>query len=130
VHDPNSLQELLRSLLPCGHSPSRPRLRHPLHYYTVPWATHLALPRFSRIGKKIRDPIESYSRGVPQTCSVEASLQLVLPQHSLFQAIMTRHGVFHGSVVAMFIIFNFDSLHLFLLDISFLLTCITGIQNS
>jgi hypothetical protein len=44
----NNLQELLKSPLPCGHSPSRPRLRHPLLCYTVPRVIHLSLPRISR----------------------------------------------------------------------------------
>jgi hypothetical protein len=140
VHDPNSLQELSESPLPCGHSPSRPRLRYPLLCYTVLRVIHLSLPRFSRTGRTIhrvhdpnqyftrtikvssslqsltlqaqaqaspsllysssgdpsflakvfshrnnsRDFIEPYSRGIPQTFSVEASLWLVLPQHNIF----------------------------------------------
>ena len=43
----NSLQELLMSPLPCGHSPSRPRLRHPLLCYTIPRVIHLSLSMFS-----------------------------------------------------------------------------------
>jgi hypothetical protein len=64
-------RKLLRSPLPCGHSPSRPKLRHPLHCYTVPRAIHLALPRFSRTG--ILEILLSLT--------VEASLRLALPRH-------------------------------------------------
>jgi len=71
VHYSNSFQKLLRSPLPCGHSPSRPRLRHPLHCYTVPRVIHLALPRFSRTG--ILEILLSLT--------VEASLRLALPRH-------------------------------------------------
>jgi hypothetical protein len=38
----NSLQELSESPLPHGHSPSRPRIGHPLLCYKVPQAIHLA----------------------------------------------------------------------------------------
>jgi hypothetical protein len=72
VHDPNSLQELSWSPLPCGHSPSRPRLRHPLLCYTVPRVIHLALPRFS------------HTERIPETLSsltVEASLRISLARH-------------------------------------------------
>jgi hypothetical protein len=72
VHDPNSLQELLRSPLPSSQSPFRPKLRHPLHCYTVPRVIHLALPRFS------------LTRRIPKTLSsltVEASLGFALPRH-------------------------------------------------
>jgi hypothetical protein len=68
----NSLQEISDSPLPCGHSPSRPRLRHPLLCYTVPCVIHLALPRFSRTG---RIPENSLS------LTVEASLRISLPRH-------------------------------------------------
>ena len=44
--------------------------------------------------ENFRDSIESYSRGVPETCSAEAYLRLVLPQHNNFQAIMAYYGVF------------------------------------
>ena len=80
--------------------------------------------------KNFRDSIKSYSRGVPRTCSAEASLRLVLPQHNFISSDHDSSQGFHGSVVIMFIIFSFDSLHLFPSDMSFLLTCITGIQNS
>jgi hypothetical protein len=72
VHDPNSLQELSWSPLPCGHSPSRPRLRHPLHCYTVPRVIHLSLPRFSRTGR-ISETLSSLT--------VEVSLRLSLSRH-------------------------------------------------
>ena len=65
----NSLQELSRSPLPCGHSPSRPRLRHPLLCYIVPQVIHLSLPRFSRTWR------------IPETLSsltIEASLRISL----------------------------------------------------
>jgi hypothetical protein len=94
MHYPNSFHKLVRSPLPCGHSPSRPRLRYPLHCYTVPRAIHLALPRFSRTGR-ILETLSSLT--------VEASLVLALPRHPsgwcylntiLFQVIMTHHRVF------------------------------------
>jgi hypothetical protein len=72
VHDPNSLQELSWYPLPCGHSPSRSRLRHPLIFYTVPRVIHLVLPRFSR------------TEIIPETLSsliVKASLGLYLLRH-------------------------------------------------
>jgi hypothetical protein len=65
----NSLQELLRSPLPCGHSPSRPRLKHLLLCYTVPQVIHLAFPRFSHT-ERILETLSSLT--------VEASLRLVL----------------------------------------------------
>jgi hypothetical protein len=43
----NILQKLSKSPLPFGHSPSRPRLRHPLLYYIVPRVIHLSLSRIS-----------------------------------------------------------------------------------
>jgi hypothetical protein len=64
--------------------------------------------------KNFRDSIESYSRGVPRTCSAKASLRLVLPQHNFILVDHDSSKGFHGSVVVMFIIFSFDSLHLFL----------------
>ena len=94
MHYPNSFLKLLRSPLPCGHSPSRPRLRHPLHCYTVPRAIHLALPRFSRTGRIL----ETLSNP-----TVEASLGLALTRPPfgwcylntiLFQVIMTHNKVF------------------------------------
>ena len=94
MHYPSSFHNLLRSPLPCGHSPFRPRLRHPLHYYTVPRAILLSLPRFSRIGR-ILETLSSLT--------VEASLGLALPRRPsrwcylntiLFQVIMTHHRVF------------------------------------
>jgi hypothetical protein len=121
VHDPNSLQELSWSPLPCGHSPSRPRLRHPLLCYTVPRVIHLALPRFSRTGRtqrlyralQSRRPSDFLYRGVPPACVT--STQYILGDHGLPRGS-------HGSVVAIFH-------HLSFLDISFLLTRITGIQK-
>jgi hypothetical protein len=72
VHDPNSLQELLRSPLPCVQSPSRPRLGYPLLFYTVPRVIHRALPRFSRI-KRIPNTLSSLT--------VEVSLSISLSRH-------------------------------------------------
>jgi hypothetical protein len=125
----NSLQELSESPLPCGHSPSRPRLRHPLLCYTVPWVIHLALPMFSHTGR------------IPETLSsltVEASLRLALSRRPsglcYLNTTYSRQswlttgfswlssGLLHA--------FQLDRLHPSFLDKSFLLTYITGIQNS
>jgi hypothetical protein len=93
MHYPNSFHKLVRSPLPCGHSPSRPKLRHPLHCYTVPRAIH-PLPSFSRTGR-ILETLSSLT--------VKASLGPALLRHpfgwcylntSLFQAIMNHHRVF------------------------------------
>jgi hypothetical protein len=61
--------------------------------------------------KNFRDSIESYSRGVPRTCSAPSgwcylNTIFISSDHDSSQS-------FHGSVVIMFIIFSFDSLHLF-----------------
>ena len=64
-------KNLVKSPLPYGHSPSRPRLKHPLLCYTVPWVIHLALPRFS------------HTERIPETLSsltIKASLRISLPR--------------------------------------------------
>jgi hypothetical protein len=68
----NSVGELSKSLLPCGHSPSRPRLRHPLLCYTVPWVIHLSLPRIYCTRIILETSL---------SLTVEASLRLSLLRH-------------------------------------------------
>jgi hypothetical protein len=70
----NILQKLLESPLPCGHSPSRPRLRHPLLCYIVPRVIHLSLLGFS-CTRRIYETSPSLT--------TEGSLMLALPKVSL-----------------------------------------------
>jgi hypothetical protein len=130
VHDPiNSVQELSKYPLPCGHSPSRPRLRNPLLCYRVPQVIHLFLPRFSHI-VRILEALSSLT--------AKASLRISLLRHPFVLCYLnttysgrswittgfswTNSGLLHA--------FQLDSLHLSFLDRYFPLTCITGIQNS
>jgi len=124
----NSLQELSRSPLPCDHSPSRSKLRHPLLCYTVPWVIHLALPRISHTWIIL----ETSSR-----LTVEESLRLALPRRPSNLCYLNttyfrrswltmgfsclKNGLFHA--------FHLDNFYLSFLDRSFLLTCITSIKK-
>jgi hypothetical protein len=120
----NSLQELSEPPLPCGQSPSRPKLRHLLLCYTVPQVIHLEFPRFSR------------TRRIPETLSifiVKASLRLALlrrPSNLCYlnttyskRSWLTiglswlSSGLLHA--------FQLDILHSSFLDRYFLLTCIS-----
>jgi hypothetical protein len=100
----NTLQESSKYPLPCGHSPSRPRLGHPLLCYIIPRVIHLSLPRISFTRRVSETSFESYSRGIPLNFSIEASL-LPLSRHPSSSCYLNMiffygdHGISQGSHV-------------------------------
>ena len=70
----NILQKILESPLPSSHSPSKPRLKHPLLCYTIPQVIHLSL-----LGISCTRIVYDNSLSL----IVEASLTLALLKESL-----------------------------------------------
>jgi len=83
----NILQKLLESHLPCGHSPSMPRLKHPLLCYIFPRAIHLSLLGISRTRRIYETSL---------SLIVEESLTLALPKASL-RHVSPRYIIIWGS---------------------------------
>jgi hypothetical protein len=79
----NILQKLSKSPLPCGHPPSRPKLRHLLLCYTVPRVIHLALSGLSRTRIISETSLSLVVEASLRLALVEASIRLVLPHHAI-----------------------------------------------
>ena len=71
----NILQKILEFPLPSIHSPSRPRLKHPLLFYTIPRVIHISLLGISHT----RIIYENYLSLI-----AKASLTLALLKYSLW----------------------------------------------
>jgi hypothetical protein len=126
----NILQKLSKSPLPCGHSPSRPRLMHPLLCYIVPRVIHLALPGISRT-RRISKTSSSLIVEVSLRLSLaEASLRPMLPQHNILWGswLITRFSCHYTSPLSMLSIFDIH--HLSSLDRSFISHVSHSYRNS